>query len=53
MRRDKEIQAALSNVDAVGQSRYAGMTYEQGIDEALRWVLEEISNEDFEYAEKE
>ena len=32
------------------ETRFPAMTYEQGIDEALLWVLEEIEDEEFAYA---
>ena len=31
-------------------SQYAGMSYEEGIMEALRWVLGDTDNDEFEYA---
>lgn len=31
------------------KSKFFGMTYEQGIESALMWVLGEIEDEDFEY----
>ena len=37
----KEIDDYLRTVDDVATSKYPGMTYEQGIVEALRWVLGE------------
>ena len=37
----KEIDDYLRTVDDTAASKYPGMTYEQGIVEALRWVLGE------------
>ena len=45
-----EIKEILDNLPADGVSKFFGMTYEQGIEEALRWVLEEMPNEEFEYS---
>ena len=47
MKSKKEIEQVLKNLPPEG-SRYYSMTYEQGIDEALRWVLEELEDVDFE-----
>ncbi len=49
MKSKKEIEQVLKYLPPEG-SRYYSMTYEQGIDEALRWVLEEIEDADFEYS---
>lgn len=46
MKTDEQIERALRNVCTEG-TQYAGMTYEEGIEEALRWVLGEI--DEFEY----
>lgn len=52
MRSEGEIEEELNGIDpdaaAGGPSKYPGMSYEQGIDIALRWVLgwsEEAPNE--------
>ena len=50
MKTEREISDAISNVDDIGSSQYPGMTYEQGVTEALRWVLGEVPDEEFEYA---
>lgn len=49
MKTKGEIEGALVGVaDADTQgSKYPGMTYEQGIAEALRWVLGDIPDEEF------
>lgn len=52
MKTKDEIDNALRNVDT-NDPKYFGMSYEQGIEEALMWVLGETSDEDFEYAKKE
>lgn len=43
MKNEDEIRKAV--VDTV-RSKYPGMTYEQGIEAALRWVLEEMEEEE-------
>ncbi len=42
------IEEALNNVQKC-ESNHFNMTYEQGVEEALLWVLEEIDNEDFDF----
>ena len=46
MKTKQEIEQALYNFDEQ-KSKYPGMTYEQGIAEALQWVIEENSDEEF------
>jgi len=46
---EAEIEEVLSNLPGEGETQYPAMTYEQGITEALQWVLGELSDEDFEY----
>ena len=41
MRTSDEIWEQIDKSNPYGASRWAGMTYEQGVDAALRWVLEE------------
>jgi hypothetical protein len=48
----KEIQAVLDKLDTLAPSRLSGMTYENGIEEFGQWILGEISDEEFEYADK-
>jgi len=43
---EKEIEKVLAAFDSQ-KSQYPGMTYEQGIEEALQWVLGEITDEEF------
>ena len=52
MKTKQEIDNAIRNVDTMG-TNYFGQRYEDGIREALQWVLGEISDEDFEYAQGE
>ena len=47
MRSKEEIQVILSKIDPLAPSKYFGMTYEQGVDEALQWVLGDIDDSDF------
>lgn len=44
------IEEALDNVQESASSHF-GMTYEQGVEEALLWVLDEI-DEDFSFTPK-
>jgi hypothetical protein len=48
MKTKDEIEKILMNIPT-GDTNYPGMTYENGVEEALRWVLEEIEDEEFEY----
>lgn len=52
MKTDKEINDVLFNFDD-SKSQFPGMTYEQGIYEALQWVLGEISDEEFSATNKD
>lgn len=50
----QDILDVLENLPASGETKYPAMTYEQGIEEALLWVLGDITDEEFEYSsEKE
>ncbi len=49
MKTKLEIEKILENLPADGISKFFGMTYEQGIEETLRWVLEEMPDDEFEY----
>lgn len=49
MKTEQEIKAASYRVDTSG-TKYSGMTYEEGILEALDWVLENIHDDEFEYS---
>lgn len=44
MRSEQECENVINNLDpnavAGGQSKWPGMNYEQGVDMALRWVME-------------
>jgi len=46
MKGEVEIELALRNLDTE-RTKYPGMTYEQGIEESLRWVLGEIPDDEF------
>jgi hypothetical protein len=46
MKTEVEIQGVLDDLDTE-KTKYAAMTYEQGIEEALMWVLEQLSDEEF------
>jgi len=49
MKTKEEINKVLYRINS-DRSKYPGMNYEQGIEEALMWVLEDISDEDFAYS---
>ena len=49
MKTRREIESALKNVD-VENPQFHNMTYEQGVEEALMWVLTEIDDDEFEYS---
>lgn len=53
MRDESEIEKVLDRLPTAGSTKYGGMTYEEGIEEGLRWVLEEITDEEFTYPPKE
>lgn len=49
-----DIDAVLGKLPAdLVDSKYPSMTYEQGIEEALMWVLGELDDQDFSYASDE
>ena len=52
MQTKEMIEKALALVDTA-KSEYSGMTYEQGIEEALMWVLEEMENDEFSFMPNE
>ncbi len=51
MKNKSIIEEALDNVQE-SESSCFGMTYEQGVEEALMWVLGEIDDEDFSFTPK-
>lgn len=45
--KDSEINEVLDQcieVEQSGNSKFPGMTYEQGVQEAIRWIIGEESN---------
>lgn len=46
MKTEKQVNDILINFDS-SKSKYRSMTYEQGIEEALQWVLGEIDDDEF------
>ena len=47
------IERALGNLPSINEpSRYSGMTYEEGIRIALEWVLGDVDDDEFEYADE-
>lgn len=53
MRAADELEEVLDRLPPAGSTKYGGMTYEEGVEEALRWVLGEITDEEFTYPPKE
>lgn len=49
MKTKEQIEKVLMNFDAQ-ESNFRGMTYEQGIEEALMWVIGDIPSNDFKPA---
>lgn len=47
MKTPEEVEEKIRKVNAEGNQLFLGMTYQEGVDEALRWVLEEIKDEEF------
>ena len=52
MKTKQEIEKILSNFDDT-KNEYTGMTYEQGISEALEWVIGELADDEFSPAQKD
>jgi hypothetical protein len=50
MRHPNRLQEVLVCLPASGATQFPGMTYEQGIEDALMWAMEELEDDDFEYA---
>lgn len=46
----EKINAILEILPGAGETKYPGMTYEQGIEEVLMYLLGEISSDEFNYA---
>ena len=46
MKTTDQIERALKNIDT-SNSKYHGMSYEQGLEEALLWVLGELADDEF------
>lgn len=51
MKAREDIQAAWMEVDPHA-GEYPGMSYEQGVEEALMWVLGELTDEEFIYSQR-
>ena len=49
MKTENEIDEVFRNLPNSNETEYPGMTYEQGIEEALSWVIGDLSDEEFEY----
>lgn len=48
MKRESEVEALLDEVDDTGPSKWPGMTYEQGVANTLRWVLDQTDENPME-----
>ena len=48
MKSKREIEDVLNRVDEFGASKFPGMSYEEGVSAALRWVLDEIEEDPLE-----
>ena len=51
MKTKEEIDAVLYKINS-DCTKYPGMNYEQGLEEALMWVLGDIPDEEFSYSTK-
>lgn len=52
MKTQSEVQEALDKVDTVAATQFRNMTYEQGVEEALMWILGDISDEEFTFGKQ-
>ncbi len=48
MKTQSEIDNKLMNMRATMPSKFPGSTWEQGVEEALMWVLGDIEDDDFD-----
>jgi hypothetical protein len=46
MKSKDEIEEMLDRIDSQAPTKFPGMTYEGGLEEALRWVLGEIEDDE-------
>ena len=51
MKTEEQIEKAADRVETDGPSKFKAMTYEQGVKEALEWVLGFVEDDEFEFAE--
>ncbi|AEP29923.1 hypothetical protein [Brumicola nitratireducens] len=49
MKTKEEIETARDNVQENEPSKYPGMTYEQGVADALDWAAGHVADDEFEY----
>jgi hypothetical protein len=47
MKDKSQIEKIYDLIDTYKKTKFPGMTYEEGVAEALGWVLEEIPDEEF------
>jgi hypothetical protein len=46
----EKINAILEILPPIGESKFPGMTYEEGVEEVLMYLLGEVSDDEFPYA---
>lgn len=51
MKTSEEIQEAMDKINT-SETKYPGMTYEEGVEESLMWVLNQITDDQFEYGKR-
>ena len=49
MKTQTEIERSMNHPDLF-KSEYPGMSYEEGVKEALEWVVGQISDDEWEYS---
>lgn len=47
----EDVLARVSKQLESGSSRYGGMSYEDGVDEALRWVIDENDSDEWPFVD--
>ena len=47
MKEETKINKILDSINTANPSKYFNMTYEQGIEEALMWVVGDIPDDEF------
>ena len=47
MKTEYEINKILQKLDIIKPSEYPNMSYEQGVEETLMWIIGDISDDEF------